>query len=305
MVKRFHFGENKTPYRGIVMALTAAMLWGVSGTSAQYVFEVKHLDAAWLVTMRLLVSGIILLAFAGYKRDKDLVNIWKNKQDVLLLVLFGFLGLYALQYTYFKAIVASNAATATVLQYTGPVFLVLYYSIVNKKLPIALEALAVVLASIGVFFLVTHGNIHSLAISPEAFFWGISSAVAGMLNVLLPLRLLNNYSISSVMGWGMLIGGIASSFVGIPWIVTGIWDVSTLLSVAFIILLGSLAAFYMYIIAVKEVGPQTASILACTEPLAAVILAVAWLQVSFLWSDWVGTICILVTIVLLSFNKKN
>lgn len=297
--------KSKTSYRGIIMALTAAMLWGVSGTCAQYVFEVKHLDAAWLVTMRLLVAGILLLVFAGFKQDKDLVAIWKNKQDVLLLVLFGVLGLYALQYTYFKAIVASNAATATVLQYTGPVFLVLYYSIVNKKLPIALEALAVILASIGVFFLVTHGNIHSLAISPEAFFWGISSAIAGMLNVLLPLRLLNKYSISSVMGWSMLIGGIASSFVGIPWNMTGIWDVSTLLSVAFIVLLGSLAAFYMFIIAVKLTGPQTASILACTEPLAAVLLAVFWLHVSFLWSDWVGTLCILVTIVLLSFNKKN
>lgn len=297
--------KNKIPYRGIIMALTAAMLWGVSGTFAQFVFEEKYLDAAWLVTMRLLVAGILLLSFAGLKRDRDVVTIWKNKQDVLLIMLFGVLGLFALQYTYFAAIVASNAATATVLQYTGPVFLVIYYSIANRKLPLVLEALAVVLASIGVFFLVTHGNIHSLAISPEAFFWGIGSAIAGMLNVLLPLRLLTKYSIPSVMGWGMLIGGIASSFVGIPWIVTGIWDASTLLSVAFIILLGSLAAFYMFIIAVKLIGPQTASILACTEPLAAVILAVCWLHVSFLWSDWVGTICILITIVLLSFNKKS
>ena len=296
--------KSKVTYRGIIMALTAAMLWGVSGTFAQYVFEVKHLDAAWLVTLRLLVAGILLLFFAGLKQDSDIIKIWQNKQDVLLLVLFGFLGLFALQYTYFKAIVASNAATATVLQYTGPVFLVIYYSIVNRKLPFAFEALAIILASTGVFFLVTHGNIHTLAISSEAFFWGISSAIAGMLNVLLPLRLLTKYSISSVMGWSMLIGGIASSFIGIPWIITGIWDTYTLLSVAFIILLGSLAAFYMYIIAVKEIGPQTASILACTEPLAAVLLAVCWLHVSFLWSDWIGTICILTTIVLLSIKKK-
>jgi len=210
--------KKTAPIKGIVMALTAAMLWGVSGTFAQFVFEVKHLDAAWLVTMRLLTAGILLLFFAGLKRDKDVIKIWQNKQDILLLILFGLLGLFALQYTYFKAIVASNAATATVLQYTGPVFLVIYYSIVNRKLPFALEALAIILASTGVFFLVTHGNIHTLAISSEAFFWGISSAIAGMLNVLLPLRLLNNYSISSVMGWSMLIGGIASSFVGIPWI---------------------------------------------------------------------------------------
>ncbi|WP_018343808.1 DMT family transporter [Cytophaga aurantiaca] len=290
---------------GIFQALTAAMLWGVSGTCAQYVFEEKNIDAAWLVTMRLLIAGILLISFAGFKKDKDVLAIWCNKRDVLQLVLAGVLGMYAIQYTYFAAIVASNAATATVLQYTGPVFIAIYFSIQNKKLPVALEVFAILLAFTGVFFLVTQGNISSLSISAEAFFWGIASAIAAMLYSLLPIPLLKKYSTLSVIGWAFLIGGIASSFVAAPWNISGTWDTDALLAVAFIILLGSLVAFYMYISAVKEIGAQMASILACTEPLAAVFLAVLWLNVSFLWSDWVGTVCILITIVLLSFNKKN
>ena len=78
--------KETTSVKGIIMALTAAMLWGVSGTCAQYVFEVKHLNAAWLVTMRLLVAGIVLLAFAGFKQDKDLIAIWKNKYDAIMYI---------------------------------------------------------------------------------------------------------------------------------------------------------------------------------------------------------------------------
>lgn len=293
------------PVKGILQALTAAMLWGVSGTCAQYVFEEKNIDAAWLVTMRLLIAGILLIAFAGLKKDKDVLTIWHNKRDVLQLVLAGVFGMYAIQYTYFAAIVASNAATATVLQYTGPVFIAIYYSIQNKKLPVALEVFAILLAFTGVFFLVTQGNISSLSISTEAFFWGIASAIAAMLYSLLPIPLLKKYSTLSVIGWAFLIGGIASSFVAAPWNIRGIWDTDALFAVAFIILLGSLVAFYMYISAVKEIGAQMASILACTEPLAAVFLAVFWLNVSFLWSDWVGTVCILITIALLSINKNK
>jgi drug/metabolite transporter (DMT)-like permease len=296
---------KSTSISGTIQALTAAMLWGVSGTCAQFVFEQKHVDAAWLVTMRLLIAGTLLILFAVIKGDKTIVTIWHNKRDVLQLILSGVLGMFAIQYTYFAAIVASNAATATVLQYTGPVFMAIYFSIINRKLPMALEVFAILLAFTGVFFLVTQGNINSLAISSEALFWGIASAIAVMFYSLLPIPLLKKYSTFSVIGWSMLLGGIASSFVGKPWAVTGIWDASTFLAVAFIILLGSLAAFYMYLNAVKEIGAQTASILACSEPLAAVFLAVFWLDVSFFWSDWVGTACILITIAVLSMKKEG
>ncbi len=296
--------EKSIPLSGIIKALASALLWGVSGTFAQYVFEEKHIDHSWLVTMRLLVSGLALLLFGAFKRDKDFAHIWHNKRDVVQLLLFAILGMFAVQYTYFAAIVASNAATATVLQYTGPVFIVVYFSVVQKKIPVAIELTAIVLAFAGVFFLVTHGDIHSLAISSEAFVWGISSAVALMMYSILPVPLLQKYSTFSVIGWGMLLGGTIAVFIAAPWNITGIWDIYTLLSVCFIILLGSLAAFYMYITAVKQIGAQTASLLACTEPLAAVLLSVCWLHVSFLWSDWIGTICMLITILLLSRKKK-
>lgn len=49
--------------KGIVLVIFAAVLWGVSGTVAQYLFQ-KRFTPEWLVVIRLLLSGIILLCYA-------------------------------------------------------------------------------------------------------------------------------------------------------------------------------------------------------------------------------------------------
>ena len=70
--------------------------------------------------------------------------------------------------------------------------------------------------------------------------------------------------------------------------------------VAFILLFGSLAAFYLYLKAVRLIGAQYTSLLSCAEPLTAAVLAVGWLGVSFGAMDWLGTVLILATIGLLA-----
>ncbi|WP_370900138.1 EamA family transporter [Chryseobacterium gossypii] len=140
------------------------------------------------------------------------------------LVTFSITGMLAVQYTYFAAIKHSNAATATVLQYAGPVFIAIYLAFRNKKLPLFLEVIAIILAVAGTFLLVTHGNIGSLSISPTALFFGIASAITLAIYTLQPVKLLSKYKSSVVIGWGMFCGGVVFSFVKAPWAIEGIWD---------------------------------------------------------------------------------
>ena len=291
--------------KGTLLAVTAAILWGVSGTSAQYLFQHRGINPEWLVTMRMLISGILLLTFAATKKNSNIFAVFKNQKDAIQLILFSILGMLAVQYTYFAAILHSNAATATILQYLGPVMIACYLAFQKRKFPGLKESFAILLAVAGTFFLVSHGSISSLSISGWALFWGISSAVALAYYSLQPIRLLHKWDAAIVIGWGMFIGGIALSFVHQPWNVEGIWDFNTYGLFAFIILFGSLFAFYAYLISVKLVGATTASLLACTEPLSAAFLALLWLNVKFGYYDWLGTLMILITIVLLSVNKKE
>ena len=44
--------------KGIILVIIGSMLWGVSGTVAQYLFQKKGFSTEWLVVIRLLISGV-------------------------------------------------------------------------------------------------------------------------------------------------------------------------------------------------------------------------------------------------------
>ena len=121
--------------KGILLVIVGTMLWGISGTVAQFLFQQKGFDTEWLVVVRLLISGFLLLLYGYIKKDKNIINIWKSKEDSIKLILFGAIGMLGVQYTYFAAIKHGNAATATILQYLSPVIITCYLIIRNKKLP--------------------------------------------------------------------------------------------------------------------------------------------------------------------------
>ncbi|MHC6251953.1 EamA family transporter [Bacillus velezensis] len=289
---------------GIWLVLTGAILWGVSGTVAQYLFQHRHFNTEWLTSVRLLVSGALLLGIAYRKEKGRIWAVWKDRRDRIPLLLFGIFGMLGVQYTYFAAIEYGNAATATVLQYLGPAIITCFLAIRAKRIPSAKELLAVLLAVAGTFILVTHGNVGSLSISGLAVFWGISSAFALAFYTLQPHRLLKKWGSAIIVGWGMLIGGAALSLIRPPWTFEGEWSFPAYAAIVFIFIFGTLIAFYCYLESLKYLSASETSLLACAEPLSAAFLAVIWLHVPFGISEWLGTLLILATIALLSIKQK-
>lgn len=291
--------------KGIILVVIGAMLWGVSGTVAQYLFQKESFSPEWLVVIRLLTSGMILLLYAFMKGDQDIWAIWMYKHTILNLILFSIIGMVGVQYTYFAAIKYGSAATATILQYLSPVIVTCYLAAHTKKMPNLQEITAVILAMLGAFLIITKGNIHSISISKLSLFWGISSAFAAAFYTLQPRVLLDKWSSTVVVGWGMLIGGIAFSFIHQPWKFTGHWYVISAFAVIFVVLFGTLIAFYCYLESLKYIQPTEASVLSSIEPLSAAFLSVLCLHVSLDVSQWLGTICIIFTVVILSCAKNK
>lgn len=290
--------------KGFVLAIIGATLWGISGTFGQFLFQQRGVNVEWLITVRMLISGSMLLLFSFSRDRQRTLSILKNKKDFLQLIIFGITGMVTVQYTYFAAVKHSNAATATILQFAGPVLIAIYLALKNRRWPHKLELLAIGLAVLGTFLLVTHGDVGTLSISKTAFAMGIASAVALAIYTLQPISLLKKYDSGTVVGWGMLIGGIAFSLIRAPWQVAGTWDSYSFIAAAFIIIFGTLIAFYTYLTAVKLIGGQKTSLLASAEPLSAALLSVLWLKVPFHAVDWIGGICIISTVFILSRTKK-
>ena len=233
----------KPRIKGIILVIIGSMLWGISGTVAQFLIQEKGFSTEWLVVIRLLVAGLLLLLYTYIKGGQSIWKIWESNHSCLSLVLFSIIGMLGVQYTYFAAIKHGNAATATILQYLSPVLIACYLIIRNKKIPCLQEFIAITLAMFGTFLIITKGSIHTISISKLALFWGISSACAAAFYTLQPRHLLGKYGSSVVVGWGMLIGGIAFSFIHQPWNFTGKWSITSIFAVIFVVLFGTLIAF--------------------------------------------------------------
>ena len=294
--------DRKTFMLGAFLALLPGVLWGLSGVFGQYLFQQRGISAEWLVTTRLLISGslMLIISFAG-SREKTLA-IFKDKTDTRWLVIFAIFGLMAVQLTYFVAIAKSNAPTATILQYVFPVMIVLYTALRSHKLPNAKEVVAVILAMVGIFLLVTHGNPGTLNITVEALIWGLTSAVAMAFYTMYPGNLQKRWGSPVVVGWGMLFGGIALNFYHPFWAFTGDIDLMGLLMIAFIILFATFGAFYIYLVSVTMIGATYASLFACIEPLASAFFSVVGLNLVFNSMDWIGAAMIMITMFLLSWK---
>ncbi|MFH7818201.1 DMT family transporter [Neobacillus thermocopriae] len=290
--------------KGIFLVIIAAIFWGVSGTVAQYLFHHKGFTTGWLVVIRLVFSGAGLLFFAQTMGKQNIWHVWKNKKDLFQLITFGILGMWGVQYTYFAAIEHGNAATATILQYLAPVIIASFLCLRDKTWPAKHELTAIFFALGGTFLLVTKGNIHALSISVPAFVWGVLSAFALAFYTLYPANLLSKWGSLITVGWGMMIGGIAFSFFSPPWQFQGDWSFTSFISVVFVVIFGTLIAFFCYMESLKYISASEASLLACVEPMSAAFLAVAWLGVPFGLMEWIGSFAIIATIFILSAMKK-
>lgn len=256
--------------------------------------------------IRLTLSGFALLLFSYIRGDKKNVwAIWYHRKDRRQLLILGILGMLGVQYTYFAAIEAGNAATATLLQYLGPVFITIYLALRLWRIPRLGELAAVGLALTGTFLLVSDGTFSNLSISGWAVFWGLTSAVALAFYTLYPIKLLQTWSSAIVVGWAMIIGGIGICFIYPPWNTQGQeWSFPVFLFVSIIVIFGTLVPFYLYLDSLRYISPTETSILASAEPLSATVIAILWLKIPFGFSEVLGGFLILLTVVLLSLQKE-
>lgn len=287
------------------MILTAATLWGLNGTVAQFVFG-EGVQPGTLVTIRMLGSGLVLLLLGLLQKDANVFNVWKSPVDRRKVIIFGLVGILGSQYTFFVAIEQGNAAAAALLQYMGPLFIMLYVAFKLRKMPSGKEFIALFLAIGGTCLLVTNGSFDSLNIPLSAVIWGLSSAVTLAVYTLYPVKLLNKWGSVVVVGWGMVVGGISLSFIDPPWeIVAQISSPSTYIYILFIVIFGTLVPYYLFIDSLRFIQPTEASIIACAEPLAAVIVSILWLHVPFGFMQSLGGLSIIIAVLLLVTKRQT
>ena len=290
---------------GSLMTIAGGICWGFSGCCGQYLFQGKGATAAWLVALRLLGAGVLLMAAGFIRSGKGNLKIFHSRRDVIHLVVFALAGILMAQYPYFAAIQYSNAGTATVLQYMFPVFILLILCVQDRRLPSKVETLAIVLCLAGTFILGTHGNFRELTLTPRALFFGLLAAFGAVLYNMIPGDLMKRYGVCQVLGFGMLLAGVVMSAAVRPWSYEVIWDAGTVLALMGVTVIGTAAAFGLYLAGVAIIGPFKGSLFASMEPVSAVIISFFWLKTAFTPMDILGFLMILGTVLLLTVYQSR
>lgn len=290
---------------GIILTLLGATLWGVSGTSVQFVGNFRNMNLEWLLTMRLITAGLLTVLYGWIRQGNAVFNVFRNWRDTLGLVIFGVFGMALCQYTYFRSIVIAGAGIATVLQYLAPSMIIIYLLVRYGKRPSTGEIISVILALVGTICLMGNNGFSFESFRSDVLFWGLLSAVGVAVYSVSPVRLLATYGTIPIVGFGMLLSGLVAAALFQQPHSYATWDVWTVVGCFNVVFLGTIVSFNAYLEGVKRIGAVSGSILSSIEPISAAFFGWALLGNQFNWVGILGMAMIIATVIIIALEKRG
>ena len=290
---------------GIILTLLGATLWGVSGTSVQFIGNFRNMNLEWLLTMRLITAGLLTVLYGWIRQGNAIFNVFRNWRDTLGLVIFGVFGMALCQYTYFRSIVIAGAGIATVLQYLAPSMIIIYLLVRYGKRPPTGEIISVILALVGTICLMGNNGFSFESFRSDVLFWGLLSAVGVAVYSVSPVRLLATYGTIPIVGFGMLLSGLVAAALFQQPHSYATWDVWTVVGCFNVVFLGTIVSFNAYLEGVKRIGAVSGSILSSIEPISAAFFGWALLGNQFNWVGILGMAMIIATVIIIALEKRG
>ena len=290
---------------GIILTLLGATLWGVSGTSVQFVGNFRNMNLEWLLTMRLITAGLLAVLYGWIRQGNMIFNVFRNWRDTLSLIVFGVFGMALCQYTYFRSIVIAGAGIATVLQYLAPSMIIIYLLVRYGKRPSTGEIISVILALAGTICLMGNNGFSFESFRSDVLFWGLLSAIGVAVYSVSPVRLLATYGTIPIVGFGMLLSGLVAAVLFHQPHSYATWDIWTVVGCFNVVFLGTIVSFNAYLEGVKRIGAVPGSILSSIEPISAAFFGWALLGNQFNWIGILGMAMIIATVIIIALEKRG
>jgi drug/metabolite transporter (DMT)-like permease len=247
----------------VLLALLAAFLWGVSGAVAADAFA--ELSPARVAQSRALLATAVLVPYAWLRGQLDP----QGRRG--LLVILG-LNLAAVNVTFYWALERLGVGPGATIQFLGPILVLAWMALVQRR-PVNPAAWgAAVLAVVGVAFVTEAWNL-------EGGDWvgvvaGLASAALFASYLLLGEHLGRTLPAATVMAWGFI-------FASLLWlIVQPLWTFPTDLSstvwleLIWVGIAGTAIPFIAEVGALQRVAAGIVGVIATTEPVIGA--AAAW-----------------------------
>ena len=254
-------------------------------------------------TFSLLLLVPLLAARGGWRR------IRLPRLDLIQCLILGILGVAVSNYFYYVAIQKTSVAIAIVLQYTAPVW-VLLYVVARGQQKLTLQKVAAVTVAIAGIAL-TIGIIGGRSASPlHLDRWGLIAAMVASFSFafynLAGHRILVRHDRWRVLSWTLASASVFWLVVNPPWKVVAAQYTSAQWAFLLIFSMFSvLGPFSLYFLGLQHLEPTRAIIASCLEPVFSILLAAALLGEGVRPVQTVGIALVLAAIVIGQLPRRG
>jgi DME family drug/metabolite transporter len=301
------------PVRGYLYIAGATFLWGVSATLGRAVFTgrlplegqtLRPIDPLILSQSRTTFSFVVLLIALVLLRG------WRRLRlpaaDLGRMLVLGVLGVAASNYLYYLAIQRTNVATAIILQYTAPVWVLLYTIARGLQKPTLSRVTAVALAVTGIALVIGifgSGGFRLDAIGVTA---ALGAAVSFAIYNVGGHSILARYDRWTVLLYVILSASLFWILVNPPWkIVAAQYSGSQWLFLFVFSLVSVLGPFSLYFAGLQHLEPTRAIVVSCLEPVFSIVIAAFALGEVMRPVQTFGILLVLVAIVVVQLPDRR
>jgi drug/metabolite transporter (DMT)-like permease len=258
------------------------MGFALGGIAAKVLRE-ANMDAFRLTQIRTSSAALILLA---YILLKDKSQLKATRSEIKDLIIFGVIGIAAVTSFYFFAIKYLYVSVALIIEFTAPIWIVLYLKFVKKKSVPPTMWVGITFAFSGLILISQIWSGSSL--HPLGVFVAFLDALALALYFIFADRLSQTRSSISLITWGMSVAAIFFALI-LPWwnfpfeFLTDTYSLQGELSaysapgwalILWIVVIGTVIPYLLTVTAIRELSASTSSVIGMIEPVFAG--AIAW-----------------------------
>jgi drug/metabolite transporter (DMT)-like permease len=267
-----------TPYRhrglGLTLALTSSFAFGGSGAFAKPLIEagISPVQMTWLR-----VAGAALVLLPLLIRHRAVV-----RQHPRLLITYGLMAIAGCQAFYFAALSRIPVGVAILMEFMGPVIVLLWLKFGARRHVSRRAAVGVVLAVSGLAMVVEVWS--GVQFDTIGLLLGFAAACCQAFYFVLGDREDEDpIDPRAMISYGLLFGAVALTVIGQPWRIdwavlgqslpVGGWTAPAGLLLGWVVLVSTVIAYLTGISAVRRLSAQVAGAVACLEVVVAAGLA--------------------------------
>jgi len=300
------------PVRGYIYIASATLLWGIAATLGRAVFTgrllpfgevLRPIDPLILSQSRTTFSLLVLLPILGAGRG------WRSLKlptaDLGKCFLLGVLGVAASNYFYYFAIQKTNVATAIILQYTAPVWVLLYMIARGFQKPTVQRIAAVGLAVAGSALVIGVIGAGGFRLNPIGVIAALLAAFSFAFYNIGGHGILARCDRWKVLLWTLLAASFFWIVVNPPWQVSAAhYSGGQWLFLLFFSMISVLAPFSFYFAGLQHLEPTRAVVASCLEPVFSIVIAAIVLGEVLRPIQTLGIVIVLAAIILVQMPDR-